>query len=345
MKVIIASTVVPFIEGGGTLIVEWLDTMLRRSGHEVDVLKLPFVSSTPLMLEQMLALRLMDVGDRADRLICIRPPAYLLRHPNKVLWFIHHHRAVYDMWDTPFRDVPDTPWGRRHAAAIVRADEVAFAEARAIYTNSRVVSDRLRQFSNVAAEVVYPPVFEPERFRCDGYDGDILYISRIAESKRQHLAVEAMRYTRTPVRLTIVGPADAPEYVERLRQQIEQHGVGDRVRLLEGWMPEDEKIALLAGGLAVIYVPIDEDSYGYPSLEAHHARKAVITATDSGGTAELITPGENGITVPPEPEAIAEAMDMLYEDRALARRMGEAGPHAIARLGVTWDRVIDRLLQ
>ena len=32
--------------------------------------------------------------------------------------------------------------------------------------------------------------------------------------------------------------------------------------------------------LAVAYVPDDEDSYGYPSLEAAHARKAVLTASD-----------------------------------------------------------------
>jgi len=42
--------------------------------------------------------------------------------------------------------------------------------------------------------------------------------------------------------------------------------------------------------------------------------------------------------------ALAEAMDRLYEDRALAQRLGEAGPAAIERLGITWDRVLERLL-
>jgi glycosyltransferase involved in cell wall biosynthesis len=344
MKVIVASTVVPFIEGGGTFIVDWLDEMLRRHGHEVETLKLPFLSSTPVMLEQMLSLRLMDLGDRADRLICIRPPAHLLRHENKVLWFIHHHRQVYDLWHTPHRDVPDNPWGRRQAAAIIRADEVAFAEARAIYTNSRVVGNRLRRFNNVESEVVYPPIFDPARFRCDGYGDYILYMCRAARNKRQHLAIEAMRYTQTPVKLLVAGPADTESYAAELRQQIDEHGLADRVRLDERWLTEGEKVDLLADCLAAIYVPFDEDSYGYPSLEAHHAMKAVITTTDAGGTDELIVDGENGSMVPPEPQAIAAAMDALYADRALARRMGEAGRHAIERLGITWDRVVDRLL-
>jgi glycosyltransferase involved in cell wall biosynthesis len=50
------------------------------------------------------------------------------------------------------------------------------------------------------------------------------------------------------------------------------------------------------------------------------------------------------LIVPPEPRALAEAMDRLYEDRALAQRLGEAGPAAIERLGITWDRVLERLL-
>jgi glycosyltransferase involved in cell wall biosynthesis len=344
MKVIVASTVAPFIDGGATFIVDWLDTMLRRRGHEVDTLKLPFLSSAPLMLEQMLSLRLMDVGDRADRLICTRPPAHLLRHPRKVLWFIHHHRPVYDLWDTPHRDVPDTPWGRRHAAAIIRADEVAFAESRAIYTNSRVVGDRLKRFNGVASTVVYPPILDPERFRCSGYGDYILYMSRATPHKRQDLAVEAMRYTRTPVKLVLAGAADAGTYAEDLRQRIEQHGLTDRVRMDDRWLTEEEKVDLYAGCLAAIYIPFDEDSYGYASLEAHHAAKAVITTTDAGGTGELIVDGENGRIVPPDPRAIAAAMDALFENRALARRMGEAGRHAIDRLGITWDRVIDRLL-
>jgi len=96
MKVIIASTIVPFIEGGGTFIVDWLETMLAEFGHDVEVLKIPFVSSYRELPSQMLALRLLDITQHGDRLIAIRPPAHLLRHPNKVIWFIHHHRGAYD---------------------------------------------------------------------------------------------------------------------------------------------------------------------------------------------------------------------------------------------------------
>jgi glycosyltransferase involved in cell wall biosynthesis len=348
MKVIIASTIVPFVKGGGTFIVDWLEQMLVEYGHQVETLKIPFHSWYPEMLDQMLALRLLDLTDSADRLIAIRTPSYLLRHPNKVLWFIHHHRTAYDLWGTKYQEIPSTVEGLRYRDAIYSADNVAFREARRIFTNSRVVSARLKKFNEIDSEVLYPPLMQPERYRTESYGDYILYVSRLVSHKRQDLAVKAMRYTRTPVRLVVAGAPDAgpgDAYVNGLCSFVEQHNLRDRVTILQDWISEDDKIKLFSNCLASIYIPLDEDSYGYSSLESHHARKAVITTTDSGGPPELIHDGENGFIVDPDPKVIARAMDRLYEDRALAQRMGEAGVQRISELGITWDTTIARLLE
>ena len=47
----------------------------------------------------------------------------------------------------------------------------------------------------------------------------------------------------------------------------------------------------------------------------NQSKKAVISCTDSGGTLELIDDGHNGRLVAPTPQALAAAMDELYEDR------------------------------
>src|SRR5437588_11104118 len=104
MKVLIASTIVPFIEGGGTYIVDWLAEKVREYGHQVDVFKIPFHGDPNCMVEQMLALRLLGFRCYGDRLIAIRTPIYMLDHPNKVLWFIHHFRMAYDLWGSQFHD-------------------------------------------------------------------------------------------------------------------------------------------------------------------------------------------------------------------------------------------------
>ena len=346
MKVVVATSVSPFTDGGSTLIVDWLAQIILDAGHEVELFKLPFSSTYSDILEQTLAFRLIDLSEHGDRLIAVRTPSHLLRHPFKLLWFIHHHRTAYDLWGTRYQDFPNTPEGICYRDAIRRADSVGFSEARRIFCNSKVMAERLKKFNGVESEVLYPPLLRPESFRGDNCGDYILYVSRLTHHKRQHLALEGLRHAKTSVRLMIVGEPDpdSQAYLRELEILAQNSDLRDRVSIISRWIPEQEKIDLLADCLAAIYIPFDEDSYGYPTLEAHHSGKAVITAADSGGTLELILDGENGFVVPPDPAAIGHAMDELYRDRNRARAMGERGRRRIETLGISNQHVLQRLL-
>ncbi|MCL6508121.1 MAG: glycosyltransferase family 4 protein [Bryobacteraceae bacterium] len=346
MRVLVCTTVMPFQRGGAEFLAEWLVRHLRARGHSVELLEFPFSPRPDQLLEQMLALRLVDLSPYGDRLIAIRPPSYLVRHPSKVVWFIHHHRAAYDLWNTEYGDLASTPEGLRYRDAVRQADRVALAEACKLYANSRVVARRLEVFNGVHAEVLYPPLGEPDRYSCIAYDDYLLYVSRLTPHKRQWLALEAMQHTRTPVRLVIAGPPDpgAEAYVWDLKARISANGLSGRVLLLDRYVPEEEKLNLLSRCLAALYFPHDEDSYGFFTLEAQHAQKAVLTTTDAGGTAELLLDGVNGRIVPPDPQELAQIMDELFLDRQAARRLGAAGPGRIRELGIHWQRVEEKLL-
>ncbi len=205
MKIALCSSFVPFIDGGGRFIVEWLERKLLEHGHEVERIYLPFVEDPRDMFAQMVAYRLIDLTESCDRLIAFRPPSYMLRHPCKILWFIHHFRFYYDLWNSEYRPVPDNVSGRAIRDTVFAADNATLGEARHIFTNSRTVSDRLRQFNGIDSEVLYPPLRDPERFRCDGYGDEIVCVSRMEHHKRQHLLIEALSYTRTPVKLRLCG--------------------------------------------------------------------------------------------------------------------------------------------
>lgn len=344
MRFVLASTFVPFVNGGARFIVDWLGETLRAHGHEVETFWLPFVDDPEQLLGQAAALRLIDLSEAGDRLIAFRPPAYLVQHPHKILWFIHHIRIFYDMWDSPY-----APAHSLHNAALRenlhRLDTLALKEARRVFTNSKVVGERLRTFNGVDSEPLYPPIFQPERFRCEGYGEEIVVVCRMEPHKRQDLLVEALGRTKTPVRLRLCGRAAGPAYLEQLTTTARRAGVEDRLILDHRWISEAEKADLLATALSTAYVPLDEDSYGYPSLEAAHARKGVITTTDSGGVLELVEDGRNGFVCPPEPAALAARFDQLWRDRTLARRQGEANRDRLAELRIDWDRVVSALAQ
>lgn len=326
------------------MIVRDLVRAVRERGHEVDTIEIPFHSAWDTMLEQMLAIRLMDVSDAADVLVAIRTPSYLLRHPNKRLWFIHHHRGAYDLWDTPYQDIPSTPEGLAVRHAVVAADELYLREARQIFTNSQIVADRLREYNDLEGHVLYPPLGEPQRFVPGPAEDYVFYPCRITGHKRQQLAVEAAAHLATDARVVIAGAAESPEQLRLLHETIASHGLQDRVQLIARWISEEEKAELIARSIGVLYIPFLEDSYGYVTLEAFHAHKPVITCSDSGGTLEIVEDGENGLIVAPEPIALAAAIDRLRSDPQAAVAMGERARETLRAKDISWDRVVTSLL-
>jgi glycosyltransferase involved in cell wall biosynthesis len=344
MKIALCSSFVPFLNSGARYIVEWLEVMLVKEGHQVERVYLPEVDAPDLLFQQMTAFRWVDLS-AADRVICFRPQAHLISHPHKILWFIHHLRSFYDLWDNEqYRGFPDDTKHRGLRDALREADTSAIQEAKHVFTNSRVVSDRLKQFNGVESEILYPPVLHPERFYCREYNDEIVCVCRLEHHKRQHLLVEAMQYTRTPVRLRLCGLSSGQDYPAYLEHLIADLDVGKKVSLEERWISEQEKVEYLANCLAAAYLPVDEDSYGYPSIEASHASKALITTSDAGGVLELIQDGVNGFIADATPEDLAAAMDKLYADKNMAAKMGRNALNRIDEMNISWSHVLTRLL-
>ena len=344
MKIGLISSAVPLVRGGGRFIVDWLHEKLKERRHQVEIVYIPNTDDTATILQQMAAFRLMKLDDYFDRVITFRPPSHLVSHPVKVAWFIHHVRIFYDLWDSPYRAFPDNAPARALRSAIVKADTAGLQEAHRIFTNSRVVGDRLRRFNGIESEVLYPPVLHPEQFRVGPYGDEIVCVSRLEHHKRQHLLVEAMRHVRSGVRLRLSGTGLSEHYLGELRGAIARHGLDGRVTMENRWISGEEKAAQLEGALAAAYVPLDEDSYGYPTVEAAHARRCTVTVSDAGGVSEFVRDGETGLAVPPEPEALAQAFDRLHVDRALAARLGGAAAGRVAELSIDWDTVVAKLL-
>lgn len=344
MRIIVATSFVPFRDGGASLLFEWLCTSIERAGHDVHRLALPFDARPAEYLEQLLGWRSLDLSGRGDALIALRTPSYVLRHERKVCWFIHHHRAAYDLWGTRWSSIPDDADGRSLRDAIRASDDVALRECSALFANSPIVARRLARYNGLDAEVLLPPVIDPERFRLESYGGSVFYPSRLTGHKRQALAIDAMRYTATPVRLIVAGEADTASDLADLRARVAASPARARIDLRAGWLDESTKERLFGESLAVAYLPFGEDSYGYPVLEGALASKCAIVATDGGGSAEFVRHGRTGLVVDPEPAAVGAAFDALYADRAAAERLGSAARAAVERDGIAWERVVARLL-
>lgn len=347
MRILIATTQVPFIRGGAESHAEGLQQALRAAGHEAEIIAIPFKWYPPeKILDHMLACRLLDltevVGTPTDMLIGLKFPAYLIPHPNKVLWILHQFRTAYELWDHPMGDLIYRPNGSEVRDAIREADKNLIPEAKRVFANSATVATRLKHFCGIDAEPLYHPPPNADQFYCNSAEDYLFFPSRLCLPKRQSLVLEALAHTKSPVRVRFAGTSDRPDYKNELRSLARNLRVQGQAEWL-GQVSEIEKRELYARSLGVIYPPVDED-YGYVTLEAMLSAKPIIVCSDSAGPLEFVRHEATGLIAEPSAQSLASAMDRLWQQREQAKEWGAAGRALYDDMKISWSGVVEKLL-
>jgi FkbM family methyltransferase len=228
------------------------------------------------------------------------------------------------------------------------------ARAAEVVANSRYTAAGMRR----RCEVVHSPV-DLERFRprnggeSNGRAGPVLgIVGQLTPWKGQDDAIRVVARVREQhpgARLLIVGSAkfvsretryDNESYVTRLQRLVDAEDLAGSVRFLG----EREDVEELLHELDLLLVPSWEEPFGRVVVEAL-ASGVPVAATNTGGPAEILTHGEDGLLLPPRrPELWAEEVGRLLsrpEARAAMVRRGQAravdfglGAHARAIRGV-----------
>ncbi len=110
-----------------------------------------------------------------------------------------------------------------------------------------------------------------------------------------------------------------------------------------GWLPEADLRALI-GCADVAVVPSLYEPFGLVVLEAMSLGTPVVVS-DTGGLADIIADGDNGLTFPPgDPAALASAILSVIADQP-----GSAQRAAVAREQLqtrySWDRIADQTVE
>ena len=343
-RVLVVTSGALFVRGGHLTIAEETAAALRRAGHLADVIVTP-QNRFGRQLSAYLATWLTDVGETADgkpvdQVISLRFPSYAVRHPRHVCWLNHRMREYYDLWDRFVRGLGRKgrlKEGVRRRMFHTLDRWLLTHNVTRLVAQSRTIQARLQRFGGIRSELLYPP--PPERpYRTDGYGDFIFAVSRLHPLKRLDLLVEAAALARDrSLSFKIAGEG---EEEPRLRERIRALGLEGRVELL-GAVTDAQLVDHYARCRAVYFAPWNED-YGFVTLEAFRSGKAVVTAADSGGPAELVRHGENGFVSAPTAEAVAAQIDALG-DRGLAERLGQAARRDAE--AYRWERAVEELLR
>ncbi|MFH1420525.1 MAG: glycosyltransferase [Candidatus Aenigmatarchaeota archaeon] len=177
-----------------------------------------------------------------------------------------------------------------------------------IITNSETVRQRLKQFYNDEmyenASVVYS-FLELKKYRNKKSQGYYLSTARLDPLKRIDLIVKAFLEMSQKLYVISTGPM-----LEQIRNMADGH---DNIAVL-GWVDDKKMIDMLAGCVATIQMPINED-LGLGPMESMAAGKPCIAANE-GGPAETVINGKTGMLIAPDVKSIKKAVGWMTLKRA-----------------------------
>lgn len=236
------------------------------------------------------------------------------------------------------------------------ATKTVLARADVLIANSKYTKSALGRAGR-GARVIYNPVDlsqfdDPEHRRQEARDrlglgeGPVLtVIAQITPWKGQVDAIEAAAKLASEfpgLRLLLVGSAkfDSPStrhnnqsYLRQLHQLAAARGLEEAV-VFTG---ERSDIPQVLAATDIVLAPSWEEPFGRSIVEAMAAGVPVL-ATDVGGPAEILGPGENGpgIVLPPkQPKAWSEMIRVLLKNPHQLSEMGRVGTRtARERFGI-----------
>lgn len=156
------------------------------------------------------------------------------------------------------------------------------------------------------------------------------FFARVAPEKGLHLLAEAyaLLRARTPgvtMRLDAAGYMNRAQlpYLEDIKQGLAAAGLADEFTY-HGAVDRDGKLAFLQN-LDVMSVPAPDEPKGVSVLEAMAVGVPVVQPR-CGSFTEMVQKTGGGLLVPPnDTQALATALQNLFEDRELADRLGQRG--------------------
>jgi glycosyltransferase involved in cell wall biosynthesis len=167
-------------------------------------------------------------------------------------------------------------------------------------------------------------------------DGNMLaFAGRLTAQKSLGVALDALAQNEG-VTLLIAGDGDERVRLERRAAEL---GLGERVRFL-GPLPRGRVLELFRAADAML-LSSSWENFPHTVVEALAVGTPVL-ATRTGGVAEVVRDGENGLLVPAgDTGALGEAISRYFADEGLRERLRAAAAPSVEEYAP--DRILDRL--
>lgn len=166
----------------------------------------------------------------------------------------------------------------------------------------------------------------------------IVFLSRLIPRKGADILIEAFASVcQESGRLVIAGPEGEPGYRSYLERRAKECAVESRV-IFTGPLYDAEKWAALADA-DLFVLPSRYENFANVAAEAMACGVPVIIS-DACGISSLVA-DQAGLVIPPQREALADALRTLLNDKPLYARLKE-GCRRVARQ-LSWDQLTEQM--
>lgn len=160
-----------------------------------------------------------------------------------------------------------------------------------------------------------------------------LCVGEVKQRKGHHLSLPAFLRawaSRPQIHHVIVGRfVETDPYYLDLQAQIRAAGAEGHVHFV-GNVSQERKVALMRAARAFVLTPVTSDEGGFEAfglvfLEAGAAGRPILGVRESGAEDAVVGERNGFLLDPGDTEALARALGSLFDDAALADRMGAEG--------------------
>jgi glycosyltransferase involved in cell wall biosynthesis len=209
--------------------------------------------------------------------------AHGVRAPADAIHVCYCHAPFRYAWYEEERALTEVPRALRPLLRLLlrrmrRWDISASERVDAYIANSRLTRARIKRYYGREVPIIHPPV-ETDRFSVGKPDDAVLVVSELVRHKRVHVALEAARRARVPIRVVGSGPDH--------RDLIDAYPEAEFL----GRLSDEEIAECYARALAVVVPSMEE--FGITAVEAQASGRPVIAAA-AGGALETVLDGETG---------------------------------------------------
>lgn len=228
-------------------------------------------------------------------------------------------------------------------------------EAAAIHAVTQEEAKHIQAFGISAPIVVIPNGIEPMDFQdlpspkvmesiYPELKGKkvLLFLGRIHQKKGLDILAKAFSQicrSRNDLHLLIVGP-DNENYRNQVEGLLESENVIKRTTFT-GMLTEKEKLAALSRA-DICTIPSYSEVRTIVALEAMACGLPVVITRQCHFPE--VAESKAGIVIEPNPDQLADALNMLLDDPKLCKEMGENGRRMVMEK-FTWDKMADQMIQ